>query len=140
MVTECCNKGVVTVYNREVKFKRHIQCTTHDPLSGLSIESHRHLYVCDYWNLKILVYSKVGELLRSFGSSNDYEKSLKNPCSVSAAGQYVYAVDECRDDVVFSNRGEYVTEFSSHNTFGVCVDQDRFVCITDYLYGCVCIY
>ena len=40
MVTECRNKGVVTVYNREVKFKRHIQCTTHDPLSGLCTDSH----------------------------------------------------------------------------------------------------
>ena len=48
MVTECRNKGLVTGYNREVKFKRHIQCTTHDPLSGLCTDSHQHLYVCDY--------------------------------------------------------------------------------------------
>ena len=77
MVTECRNKGVVMVYNREVKFKRLIQCTTHDPLSGLCIDSYQNLYVCNYWNLKILVYSKGGEVLRSFGNSNNNEKLIK---------------------------------------------------------------
>ena len=53
----------------------------------------------------------------------------------------MYVVDECQDDIaVFSNKGEYVTEFCSHNTFGVCVDKDRFVYVTDYLHGCVCIH
>ena len=44
MLTECGNKGVIMVYNRELKFMRQIECGTHEPLSGLYLDTHQNLY------------------------------------------------------------------------------------------------
>ena len=47
MVTEWGNKGVISVYNRELKYVRQIVGAHNDPLHGLCPDSHQNMYVCD---------------------------------------------------------------------------------------------
>ena len=81
MVTECHNKGVIMVYNRELKYVRQI-VGNNDALFDLCPDSHHNVYVCNDENSVIHIYSKDGELLRSFGG-----RRLIWPCGVCVAGQ-----------------------------------------------------
>ena len=141
MVTEFRNKGVIMVYNRELKYVRQIVGVNNNALRGLCPDSHQNVYVCDHKNSSIQVYSKDGELLRSFGCDENGAKRLKRLWGVCVAGQYVYVTDiGVRKIVVFTTEGNYVTSFGDYCSFGVCVDQDGFVYVTDYDHSKLFIY
>ena len=107
---------------------RQIGGVNNDPLCGLCPDSHQNVYVCDIENLSVYVYSKDGELLRSFGCNENRVKRLKRPWDVCVAGQYVYVTDiVVHKIVVFTTEGDFVTSFGNYCSFGVCVDQDGFV-------------
>ena len=141
MVTERYNKGVIMVYSRELKYVRQIVGVNNNPLCGLCPDSHQNVYVCDYSNSVIQVYSKDGELLRFFGCDENGGKRLKSPCGVCVAGQYVYVTDYgAHKIVVFTTEGDYVTSCGDYRSGGVCVDQDGFVYVTDYNHSKINIY
>ena len=141
MVTERCNKGVIMVYDRELKYVKQMFDITNNTLCGLYLDSHQNLYVCDYGNLSIQVYSTNGELLRSFGCDENGVNKLKWPYSVCIAGHYVYVTDIGADKiVVFTIEGDYVTSFGDYCSFGVCVDEDGFVYVTDSTHSKINIY
>ena len=141
MVTECGNKGVIMVYSRELKYVRQIVGANNDPLYGLCPDNHQNVYVCDFSNSVIQVYCKDGELLRSFGCDENGVKRLKSPCGVCVAGQYVYVTDiGAHKIVVFTTEGDYVTSFGDYYSYGVCVDQDGFVYVTNYYNSKINIY
>ena len=53
--------------------------------------------------------------------------------SHSPSGQYVYVTDiGAHKIVVFTTEGDYVTSFGDCESYGVCVDQDGFVYVTDF--------
>ena len=141
MVTECGNKGVIMVYDRELIYMRQIAGVNDNPLRGLCPDSHQNVYVCDYGNSSIQVYRKNGELLRSFGCDENGVKGLIRPFGVCVAGQYVYVTDvgACKI-VVFTTEGDYVTSFGGYWSYGVCVDQDGFVYVTDSAHSKINIY
>ena len=141
MVTEHGYKGVIMVYSRELKYVRQIVGVNNDPLYGLCPDSHQNVYVCDCSNSVIQVYSKDGVLLRSFGCDENGGRRLKSPRCVCVAGQYVYVTDYgAHKIVVFTTEGNYVTSFGDYYSYGVCVDQDGFVCVTDYVHNKINIY
>ena len=141
MVTECGNKGVIMVYSRELKYVRQIVGVNNNPLCGLCPDSHQNVYVCDYSNSVIQVYSKDDELLRSFGCDENGGSRLKSPRSVCVAGQYMYMIDiGAHKIVVFTTEGDYVTSCGDYYSYGVCVDQDGFVYVTDYFHSKINIY
>ena len=141
MVTEFSNNGVIMVYDRELKYVRQIVGVNNDTLYGLCPDSHQNVYVCDSENSVIQVYSKDGELLRSFECDEKGVKRLKCPWGVCVAGQYVYVADFGVDKiVVFTTEGDYVTSFGGHKSPGVCVDHDGFVYATLYAHPKICIY
>ena len=68
-------------------------------------------------------------------------KRLERPWGVCVAGQYVYVADEIvRKIVVFTTEGDYVTSFGDYCSYGVCVDEDGFVYVTDYHHSKINIY
>ena len=141
MVTECDNNGVIMVYDRDLKYARKIVGVNNDSLYGLCPDSDQSMYVCDGEHSSIQVYSKNGELLRSFGCDENGVKRLKCPYGVCVAGQYVYVTDAIVNKIiVFTTEGNYVTSFGNDNSEGVCVDQDGFVYVTDIGLGNVIIY
>ena len=132
MVTEYGNEDVIMVYNRELKYVRQIVGVNNDTLYGLCPDSHLNMFVCDYDNSSIEVYSKDGELLRSFGCDRNCMKMLRRPWNVCVAYQYVYVThSSIHTIVVFTTEGDYVTSFGDYCSYGACVDQDGFVYVTD---------
>ena len=141
MVTERYNKGVIMVYDRELKYVRQIGGVYNDPLYGLCPDSHQNVYVCDPENSVIQVYSKDGELLCSFGCDENGVERLVRPWGVCVAGQYVYVTDNSVHKIfVFTTEGDYVTSFGDCICYRVCVDQDGFVYVTDYHHSKINIY
>ena len=133
MVTELGNESVIMVYDRELKYVRQIVGVNKNAVRGLSPDSNQNVYVCDHKNSSIQVYSKDGELLRSFGCDENGVKRLKSPWGVCVAGQYVYVTEKgIRMIVVFTTEGDYVTSFGDYCSYHACVDQDGFV----YVGGC----
>ena len=141
MVTECYNIGVIMVYSRELKYVRQIVGANNTTLCGLCPDSHQNVYVCNFSNSVIQVYSKDDELLRSFGCDENGVEKLVLPCGVCVAGQYVYVTDyRAHKIVVFTTEGDYVTSFGDCESYGVCVDQDGFVYVTNYHHSKINIY
>ena len=141
MVTEWENIGVIMVYSRELKYVRQIVGANNSPLCGLCPDSHQNVYVCDYCNSVIQVYSKDGELLCSFGWDENGGRRLEYPWGVCVAGQYVYVTDYGSHKIaVFTTEGDYVTSCGDYCSHGVCVDQDGFVYVTDYVHDKINIY
>ena len=132
---ECGNKGTIIVYERELKYVRQISGRGMGTFYDLSPDSHGNLYVTDYDNSVIRMFSVDGDdLLRSFGCDENGVKKLSRP-------QYVYMTDESLHNVSkFITEGEYVTSFghsgSQKGCFrypcGLCVDRDGFVHVADY--------
>ena len=141
MVCERGSKGTIMVYDRELKYRRQITGRGMGEFSDLSPDSHGNLYVADFANSVIRVFSINGDLLRSFGCDENGVKKLSRPRGVCVAGQYVYVTDEGLNNVsVFSTEGAYVTSFGHRGSeegcfnylHGLCVDRDGFVYVADY--------
>ena len=149
MVCERGNKGIIMVYNREQKYVRQIAGRGMGTFYDLSPDSHGNLYVTEYYNSVIRVFSIDGDLLRSFGCDENGVKKLSSPHGVCVAGQYVYVTDFCLHNVsVFTTEGAYVTSFGHHcseegcfsHPCGLCVDRDGFVYVADYGNGRVQVF
>ena len=134
MVCECGNKGIIIVYDRQLKYVRQIAGRDMGEFNDFSPDSHGNLYVTDYDNSVVNVFSIDGDLLRSFG----YD--LSRPRGVCVAGQYVYVTDVDLYNVsVFTTEGAYVTSFGYcgreegcfNSPCGLCVNRDGFVYVAD---------
>ena len=141
MVCERGNKGSITVYNRKLKYVRQIARRDIGTFFDLSPNSHGNLYVTDYPNSVIRVFSVDVDLLRSFGCDEVGVKKLSRPRGVCIAGQYVYVTDSGLHNVsMFTTEGAYVTSFGQRGSeegcfrypYGLCVDRDGFVYVADY--------
>ena len=93
MVTERGNGGRIMVYDRELKYARQIVGADKSSFYFLSSDSHHNVYVSDYGNRSVQVFSNDGEFLRSFGCDENGVARLKSPWGVCVAGQYVYVAD-----------------------------------------------
>ncbi len=105
-----------------------------------SADINGDIYVTDYSNNSIHVYSNSGILLRSFCSQTEGIDTLNGPFSLCVSGQYVYVVNYRGNYMsVFTTAGQYVTKFGRHgegegefkHPMGVCVDVDGFVYVTE---------
>ena len=141
MVTERGNGGRIMVYDRELKYLRQIIGADKSSFYFLSSDSHHNVYVSDYGNSSVQVFSNHGEFLRSLGCDENGVARLKSPWGVCVAGQYVYVADySVRKIVVFTTEGDYVTSFGSGGYRDVCVGQDGFVYASDYYNNKIYIY
>ena len=140
MVCERGSEGNIMVYDGELKYVRQIAGRGMGTFCDLSPDSHGNLYVTDYDNSVIRVFSVDGDHLRSFGCDENGVKKLSRPCGVCVAGQCVYVADESLHNVsVFTFEGAYVTSFGHRGSeegcfdspFGLCVDRDGFVYVVD---------
>ena len=130
--------GIIKVYNKQLQ---HLSSIKHMSMhvADISVDIHENLYVSDYNNSCVHVFSKDGVHLRSIGHDKE---ELKEPWGLCVHGQYVYVTDTNSHCVfVFTTDGEYVTSFGQHgqkegdfNTaHHIYVDNNGFVYVTDYL-------
>ena len=112
MLCECNNEGTIMVYDRELKY---VRCIEHGGMGifwGVCADNHGNLYVTDYTNSCVCVFSNDGVFLRSFGHDGNGVERLNGPCGVCVSGQYVYVTNYSGHNVsVFTTAGDHVTTF-----------------------------
>ena len=140
MLCERDYEGTIMMYDRELKYVRFVQHCGLGEFKDVSADNHGNLYVTDYTNDCIQVFSNDGVFLRSFGSDSNGVKRLGGPDSVCVSGHYVYVTNYSGHYVsVFTTEGDYVTSFGQEGSgegefklpCGVCTDKDGFVYVAD---------
>ena len=112
MLCECNNTGTVMVYDRELKYVRRIEHGGMGTFMGVCADNHGNLYVTDYTNSRIRVFSNDGVFLRSFGRDGNGVERLNSPCGLCVSGLYVYVANNNGHNVsVFTTAGDHVTTF-----------------------------
>ena len=129
--------GIIKVYNKQLQ---HLSTIKHRDMSvrDISVDIHRCLYVSDFNNSCVHVFTKDGVHLRTIG--HDKER-LKYPWGLCVHGQYVYVTDVSSHCVfVFTTDGEYVTSFGQkgqeegdfNRPCYIYVDSNGFVYVADF--------
>ena len=129
--------GSIKVYNKKLQ---HLSTIEHRNMYAMdiSVDIHQNLYVSDYNNSCVHVFTKDGVHLRSIGHEKE---ELKQPWGSCVRGQYVYVTDVTSHCVfVFTTDGEYVTSFGQKGQkegdfnypYYIYVDNNGFVYVTDF--------
>ena len=129
--------GVIKVYNKQLQ---HLETIKHRNMYAMDISFNfnQNLYVSDYSNSCVHVFTKDGVHLRSIGHDKE---ELKRPRGLCVHGQYVYVTDTISHCVfVFTTDGEYVTSFGQKGqkegdfNYPCYIYVDKgFVYVTDFL-------
>ena len=115
MLCECNSKDTIMVYDRELKYVRHIEHGDMGTFRGVSADNHGNLYVTDYTKSRIHVFSNDGVFLRSFGCDGNGVERLNGPWGMCVSGQYVYVTNYMGHNVsVFTTAGDHVTTFGEY--------------------------
>ena len=137
LISEKNSEGTVMVYDRELKYIRRIELANMGLVVDISADVRGNLYMTDYHNSCIQVFSANGAFLHSFGHDKN---EVKKPWRLCVSGQYVYVTDISNHCVsVFTTDGVYVTSFGQrgskegelNNPYYVYVDKNCFVYICD---------
>ena len=137
-MAECCVGGIIKVYNKQLQ---HLSTIKHSNMNvkDISVDIHQNLYVSDYNNSCVHVFTKDGVHLRSIGHDKE---ELKKPWGFCVHGQYVYVTDIRSHCVfVFTADGEYVTSFGQkgqmegdfNSPYYIHVDHNGFVYVAELL-------
>ena len=107
------------------------------------------IYVVDYREDQVLVFSENGQYLRHFGQWDEGEDELSGPAGLCVSGDYVYVTEYYNNRVtVFCTSGEFVHSFGKegsgrgelHWPWGIAVDQDGFVLVSDHDNNCIQVF
>ena len=109
--------------------------------SGIAVDEHMHLYICDYsyGGIHVISMKDQGELLYSFG-----HEQLKSPHSIYTSGGLVYISTWSDYKIsVFTKEGTLVASFGSGGggegqfrlPSGLVLDADGYLYVCDYLNG-----
>ena len=138
LISEANSRGIIMVYDRELKYVRRIQHKDIGMVTDISADVYGNIYATDWSNSCIRVFSTDGVFVRSL--SHDKNK-LRGLCGVCVSGQYVYVTDTTDHCVsVFTTDGAYVTSFGQRgNQEGdisgphyLYIDEDQFVYVSDF--------
>ena len=106
-------KVTIMVCDRELKYVRRIEHGGMGEFRCVSADSHGDLYVTDYTNFGIHVFSNDGVFLHSFGCDSNGVKLLYCPYDVCVSGQYVHITNSLGHNVsVFTTAGDYIVIWS----------------------------
>ena len=138
-MAECGLHGIIKVYNKQLQ---HLSTIKHRDMNvkGISVDIHQNIYVSDWDNSCVHVFTKDGVHLRSIGQD---KKELKRTWGLCVRGQYVYVTDIISHCVfVFTTDGKYVTSFGQRgrkegdfNCPCVYVGNSGFIYVTDFNNG-----
>ena len=139
MVTEQCNASTIMIYDKQFKYVRRIQQAGDRRYGRFSMNTRdNNLYVTASDHL-IHVFSKDGNLLRSFGCDIDGVKRLNCPNDICVSGEYVYVSNYDGHNVsVFTTSGYYVTSFGQQgkereltHPISLTADLNNFIVVAD---------
>ena len=88
-MAEMGRSGIIKDYNKQLQ---HLTIIKHRNIAAMniSVDIHQNLYVSDWMNSSVHVFTKDAVHLRSIGHN---EEELKRPLGLCVHGQYVYVTD-----------------------------------------------
>ena len=117
MVTERNNASTIMIYDKQFKYVRRIQQAGVRRYHRLSINTRDNNLYVNASDQLVHVFSKDGNLLRSFGCDIDGVERLNNPSDICISGEYVYISNFDGHNVsVFTTSGNYVTSFGQQGS------------------------
>ena len=109
--------GTILVYDRNIQYVRIIQHNGGGRFYDISADSQHNLYVADYFNDSIYVFSIDGIYLRSIFKDHHGETRVSSPYSVHMFQQHVYIGNYSNDTIsVFTTDGTHVNTFGSNGS------------------------
>ena len=127
----------VNVFREDGTFIRTIGQGKLQSPCDVFVRSSGLVYVADWGNHRIAVFSQEGELVRTFGSEGRGKGEFKYPrgVTVSPDDHHLYVSDTNNHQVqVFTLEGQYVREFGTaqlKSPFGLTVTSDGSVLVAD---------
>ena len=98
---------------------------------NIAVDSEGMLYISDYNNHRVQVFTGNGQFVYSFGKKGSGQGELKGPIGVCVDASYVYVADYNNQCVsVFTKEGPFIASFGEGhitNPRGMFVDSDGFV-------------
>ena len=136
-MAEYGHASIIKVYNKQLQ---HLSTIKHGNMNitDITVDVHQNLYVSDWNNSCIHVFTKDGIHLRSIGHDKE---ELKEPNCLCVHGQYVYVTDVTSHCVfVFTTDGEYVISFGQRGPMEedvnwpsfIYVHSNGFIDVTDF--------
>ena len=110
-------------------------------LHDLTFDPVGDVYVTDYHNHRVQVFSQNGTFLRTFGRRGSGPGELSKPWGIHVDHDYVYVVELGNNRVsVFYTSGAFITSFGRRGNkegelrdpAGITIDQNGFLCVCDY--------
>ena len=143
--------GRVQVFDSNLNFVRSFGNGPNqlkDP-RDIDFDSEGNIYVVDYREDQVLVFSEDGQYLRHFGQWDEGEDELSGPAELCVSRDYVYVTEYYNNRVsVFCTSGEFVDSFGKegsgrgelHWPWGIAIDQDGFVLVSDHDNNCIQVF
>ena len=107
---------------------------------GIDFDTQGNIYVVDFRQHEVLVFSEDGQYLRHFGQGEQGKGELTEPQGICINGDYVYVTEHYNHRVsIFRTSGEFVHSFGNKGSGrgelnfpdGIAIDQDGFVFVCD---------
>ena len=143
MVCPCEHRGTIFVYDRDLQYRREIVAQDMGEFRCICPDSESNLFVTDWEMGRVRVFSNNGEHLQSFAVIDDYNSALTKIRGIQVSGQFIYVrVDglvSSKNVMIFTTDGAHITSIGNVGIdegefvrpYGVCIDQDGFVYISD---------
>ena len=137
-----CNNGRVQVFDSDLNFVRSFgdgPGQLKEP-RDIDFDTQGNIYVLDYTEHEVLVFSEDGQYLCHFGQKGQGEGELSGPRGLCVSGDYVYVTEYSNTRVsVFHTSGKFVHSFGKvgsgrgelNSPYGIAVDQDGFVYVCE---------
>ena len=134
------NKILFFTENGELlKCFNHLDPTTKRKLHQFALGPGDEIFMIDKESTSILVLSKEGELVRSFGTYGHQRGQLHVPCGIAATRDGFVIVTSHHKVSIFKMDGKFVQEIaqkgdgigSVHSPFGVVVDGRGYIYVAD---------
>ena len=128
MMCEVDNEGSIVVYDKELVFKRHIQCAYAGKLLDVAADGCGNVWSTDITNSCIHIFTDDGTFVRFVTSSDAVQLSV--PWGLCVSGQYVYVANTGNHSIsVFTVDGVDVISFGQYGTKEGCFQNPSYICV-----------
>ena len=128
------------VFARDLCLEKKINCQTGRPM-GVACDQDGNMYVCNFRDNCIQVFSTQGVFLHSFSEKGSSSHKLDYPHSIYIAGDLVYVTEwgDAHCVSVFTKKGKFITSFGKRGSKGefrypggLAMDSDGVLCVCDF--------
>ena len=137
------NESNILVLNSDLGYFRTFMRRKFKYICGIACDSIGNVYLADYSNHCIQVFTAEGQFLRVFGERGRGRGELDRPVGIAIDMNDIVYVYDCGNECVsvFTSKGRFVTSFGEFKYLcGVAVDSSGMVYVCDAKDSCIQLY